>query len=278
MHNLFWHFLWGKTECYIWRPHPSVCGLLSATETPVRFSWNMGHKFFTISCWWRFSFKKIGAVKGTLYLEHTWNFSCIFYNFFSSKILIRIWPQKFIGQYEFSNNQRQEGQNLHNGINEFVSEWFTFLFNLGGIQYKGSKHQCCWALLSICENRCKKGHTFLLGINEITFMHVPTLSSLHHPITPPPFVSWPAIITFCTYCYNRNSIYQYGQVTATLRSKNITLLSLLFSRDHHSKHTVDQDQLSEWVMRKNNTPSNDTSNITVHCLHGQVFRTTRNER
>ena len=33
----------------------------------------------------------------------------------------------------------------------------------------------------ICENRCKKGHTFLLGISEITFMHVPTSSSAHQP-------------------------------------------------------------------------------------------------
>ena len=88
--------------------------------------------------------------------------------------------------------------------------------SLGVIQYKGSKHQCCWALISICENRwC----TFLLGINKITFMHVPTSSSAHHPITPPQFLSWPGMVTFCTYCYNCNSIYHYGQVTATLRWK-----------------------------------------------------------
>jgi len=57
--------------------------------------------------------------------------------------LIRFCPQKFIGQYEFSDNRQQEGQNLHKGINEFLSERYTFLSNLGGIQYKGSKHQYC---------------------------------------------------------------------------------------------------------------------------------------
>lgn len=107
---------------------------------------------------------------------------------------------------------------------------------------------------------------FSLGINEITFMHVPTPSSAHHPITPLPFLSWPGMVTFCTYCYNSNSIYQYRQVTATLFSKNIMLFSLLFSRNHHYKHTVDQDQLNEWVMRKNNTSSNNASNYNCTLL------------
>ena len=161
--------------------------------------------------------------------------------------------------------------------NKLISIWMIYIY----VQFGWNSIQGIWTpmLLStcICENQCRKGHTFLLGINEITFMHVPTSSSTQHPITPPPLLSWPGMTTFCTYCYNCNSIYHYGQVTATICSKNMMLLSLLFSIDRHSKHTVDQDQLNEWVTRKNNTSSNDTSNIIVHCLHGHVFRTTRNE-
>jgi hypothetical protein len=96
--------------------------------------------------------------------------------------------------------------------------------------------------VSFCENRRKKGYTLLLDINEVTFMHVLTPFSAHHPTTPPPFLRWPGVVTFCTHYYSCNSIYQYGQVTTTLHSKNIKLLSLFFLRNHHSRHTVDRDQ------------------------------------
>jgi len=74
-----------------------------------------------------------------------------------------------------------------------------------------------------------EGHTFLVGIHNITFTHISIAFSatLCTPTTPPAFLSpgW-GIGAFYNYCYYCNSTDCYGQVTATLHSKNITLLLL----------------------------------------------------
>jgi hypothetical protein len=81
----------------------------------------------------------------------------------------------------------------------------------------------------------RKTNTLLMGINEITFVCVPTSypdsyphPSLHHHSSP----GW-GVATFCNYHYSCNSKYNYEQVLllATVHSKNITLLLQFCSQE-----------------------------------------------
>jgi hypothetical protein len=85
-------------------------------------------------------------------------------------------------------------------------------------------------LLSIFEFHkywLSEGHTFVVGIHNITFTHVltPFSATLCTPTTPPPFLSpGGGIVPFYNYCYYCNITDRYGQVTNTLLSKNVSLL------------------------------------------------------
>lgn len=88
-------------------------------------------------------------------------------------------------------------------------------------------------LLSICifpENWYRKAHTFLTGSNGITFIHVMTTFSVSTTSLLPPIHSslGQGMGTFHRHHYDCKSNCQYGQVIATLCSRNhdITLATL----------------------------------------------------
>jgi hypothetical protein len=67
-------------------------------------------------------------------------------------------------------------------------------------------------------------------------------------------------------------------ITATIHSKNITLVSVFFLRNNHSRNTVGQTKNSEWLTQESDSSRNDASSIITHCLYGWCTGTRKDER
>lgn len=70
---------------------------------------------------------------------------------------------------EFCENWSSEFHILVRGLKEFLPYFHEFVCDLGEIRCKRSAVEHC----EFRENRRRQGHTFLMGVNEISFTRVP---------------------------------------------------------------------------------------------------------